>query len=231
MKRLLRKGLRALFGYDPAYFDMYLDKQESFFARLYLQAIEFYLSSLGNGVSLDLLDAGCQTGRLAIPLAKKDYRLVGVDTSGFALRRARQHSQHAGVGIRWIKGDIVKVLPKFEKQSFDTVLCIEVLYLRENFRNILSAFREVLKGKGLLMTSHRPQAYFLKLAQEKGDLETSRFIETHREGALWGSYFNWQTPLELSHLYRSLGFAVREIRPIERSAQEPHYLLVVAHKN
>ena len=130
-----------------------------------------------------------------------------------------------------MKGDILKVLPRFPKESFDAILCIEVLYLRRNFRNILSAFHEVLKGKGLLMTSHRPQAYYLKLAQQKQDIETARFIEKHREGALWGSYFNWQAPSALPDLYRSVGFTVREIRPIERSPDEPHYLLVVAHKN
>ena len=231
MKRLLRKASRALFGYDPDYFDMYLDKEQSFFATLYLQAIEGYLVSSGNGSPLNLLDAGCQTGRLAIPLAKKGYRVIGVDTSGFALKRAKRHSREAGVEVQWRRGNILNVLPGFPKQFFDGILCIEVLYLRQNFREILRVFYEGLKQKGLLITAHRPQAYYLKLAQKKNDEETARFIRTHPEGELWGSYFNWQVPSELETLYRSAGFRVREIRPIERSAEEPHYLLVVADKN
>lgn len=229
MKRLLRKSLRALFSYDPAYFDMYLDAQESFFAAMYLRAMESRLASLRRS-PLDLLDAGCQTGRLAIPLAKGGHRVVGVDTSGFALRRARQHSRREGVGIRWVKGDILGVLGKFRKEPFDGVLCIEVLYLRQNFREILGAFRSVLKEEGVLIASHRPQAYYLKLAKERGDAQAERFIQTHPEGELWGSYFNWQTPSDLPELYRSVGFSVEEVRPIERSAEQPHYLLVVAHK-
>ena len=231
MKRLFRKALRAFFGYDPDYFDMYLDEEEAFFATLYLKAIEGQLVSLENGSPLNLLDAGCQAGRLAIPLAKKGYRVVAVDTSGFALRRARGHGREADVTVQWIRGDIFSVLPKFPKQFFDGILCIEVLYLRQNFREMLKTFYGALKQKGLLIAAHRPQAYYLKLAQEKNDEETARFIRTHPEGELWGSYFNWQVPSELEALYRSVGFRVREIRPIERSAQEPHYLLVVADKN
>ena len=231
MTPLLRKSLRALFGYDPAYCDMYLDEEESFFAKLYLQAMEHGFASSGNGSSLTLLDAGCQAGRLAIPLAKKGHHIVGVDTSRFALRRARHHSRSAGVEVRWVRGDILRVLPKFPRGFFNGILCIEVLYLRRNFRTILTAFHETLRQQGLLMVSHRPPAYYLKLAMEKNDAETARFIQSHHEGELWGSYFNWQVPSELEILYQSLGFTVQEIRPIERSTQEPHYLLVVAHKN
>ena len=231
MKRLLRKTLRALFGYDPDYFDMHLGERESFFATLYLQAIEAHLASLDNRSPLTLLDAGCQTGRLAIPLAKKGHRIIGVDTSGFALRRARAHSRKAGVEVEWKRGDVLRVLPRFPKQFFDGILCVEVLYLRENFREMLKAFYDALKPRKLLITSHRPQAHYLKLAREKNDEAAAGFIRTHREGKLWGSYFNWQVPSELEVLYRSMGFGVREIRPIERSAQEPHYLLVVADKN
>ena len=231
MKRLLRKALRFLFGYDPDYVDMYLDEEESFFATLYLAAIERHLASLENGSPLNLLDAGCQAGRLAIPLAKKGHRVVGVDTSGFALRRAKSHSREAGVEVQWSRGNILNILPRFPKQFFYGILCIEVLYLRQNFREMLKAFYEALKQKGFLIASHRPQAYFLKLAREKNDEGAAKFIRTHSEGKLWGSYFNWQMPSELEAIYRSAGFHVREVRPIERSAQEPHYLLLVADKN
>jgi len=230
VNRILRKGLRALFGHDPHYFDMYLDPEEALLAQRYLQAMTPHLAAVKTGNPLALLDAGCQAGRLAIPLAERGHRLIGVDTSGFALRRARQHSQRARVKIRWIKGDILRVLPKFPPGSFDGILCIEVLYLRQNFLEILEAFRGALRQGGILMTSHRPLTHYLKAARERQDPETARFIETHREGELWGSYFNWQTASELPELYRQVGFSVREIRPIERCTEEPHYLLVVAQK-
>ena len=81
MQKIVRKLLRTIMGYDPAYYDMYADGDESFFARLYLQRILAHLSDAGIRPPARILDAGCQTGRLAIPLAERGFRVTGVDTS------------------------------------------------------------------------------------------------------------------------------------------------------
>lgn len=48
-----------------------------------------------------VLDAGCGTGRVAVELARRGHRLVGVDSDASMLAVARAHS-----GPRWLHGDL-----------------------------------------------------------------------------------------------------------------------------
>ena len=91
MKRIRRKLMRSLLGVDPDYGDMFTSEGERFFAELYLQHIRRHLKEAFGGRAVTILDAGCQAGRLAIPLAKDGHRVTAVDTSSFALKKAKEH--------------------------------------------------------------------------------------------------------------------------------------------
>ncbi|WP_409302426.1 class I SAM-dependent DNA methyltransferase [Peribacillus sp. SCS-155] len=54
-----------------------------------------------------IIDLACGTGRLAIPLAKNGYRLIGVDISEEMLEQAKQKSE--GLEIDWVLQDITKM--------------------------------------------------------------------------------------------------------------------------
>ena len=77
------------------------------------------LALKANGLVLEL---GCGTGRISIPLAKAGVSLVGVDRSDAMLARARQRVRRGGVGrrARLIRGDI-RFLP-FRSASFSLVM-------------------------------------------------------------------------------------------------------------
>lgn len=205
--------MRSLLGVDPAYSDMFLNEGEKFFAELYLEKIRHYLEETFEREKAEILDAGCQAGRLAIPLAKEGYRVTGVDTSGFALKRAKEHAQREGVSLSFVKGDVSSILRK-RVRSYDAILCIEVLYLREKYREFLDLFRERLNPGGLLITSHRTKFYYMSQALKKSDLESALYVLEHSEGKLWDSYFNWQTAEELRDLYRETGFPRVALSPI-----------------
>jgi len=110
MQKTVRKVLRAVANYDPGYYDMYADPNEAFFGRLYLEWILHHAAEAGIRSPGAVLDAGCQTGRLAVPLAQEGFRVTGIDTSGFALRRAKHHAKIAGVTLTLEQGDIAEVL-------------------------------------------------------------------------------------------------------------------------
>jgi 2-polyprenyl-3-methyl-5-hydroxy-6-metoxy-1,4-benzoquinol methylase len=53
-----------------------------------------------------VLELGCGTGRLTIPLASNGFDISGLDSSESMLRRARSKTRDAGVGVTWILGDM-----------------------------------------------------------------------------------------------------------------------------
>src|SRR3989338_3141125 len=112
MHKTVRKVLRAVADYDPDYFDMYADAAEAVFARLYVERVLRHASAAGIRPPSTLLEAGCQAGRLVVPFAKAGFRGTGIDTSGFALRRAREHAKAAGVEAAFIQGDLLQVLSR-----------------------------------------------------------------------------------------------------------------------
>jgi SAM-dependent methyltransferase len=215
MLKIVRKIRRAITGDEPGYHDMVLNRGERFFARLYLHHIREVLAAHQHPIVLSLskdegerprplklLDAGCQTGRLAIPLAKDGHRVTGLDTSGMAVRKARNHAREAGVTLELVRADLGAWLPKQPAGSFDAVLCNEVLYLRENWRELLRGLIRLLRPGGLCFISHRPPAFYLKEATGEGKVE--------------GSYYNWQKRDELERIYRENGIQVLKILPVWR---------------
>jgi SAM-dependent methyltransferase len=53
-----------------------------------------------------ILELGCGTGKITIPLAKQGFRMAGLDLSSAMLTWARQKSGHEGVSVEWIEGDM-----------------------------------------------------------------------------------------------------------------------------
>jgi ubiquinone/menaquinone biosynthesis C-methylase UbiE len=217
MHKTVRKVLRAVANYDPDYYDMYDDAHEAFFAQLYLERITQHARLAGIQPPATLLEAGCQAGRLAIPLARLGFRVTGIDTSGFGLRRAQAHAKAAGVDATWIRGDLLTVLARDPSRQYDVVVCAEVLYLSPRYREMLRALVRALRPGGLLCVSYRPKFYYLLEALRQYDGTTAARVLRQREGRFRDSeYFNWHTEEELRALYRSLGLQWHAMYPIDR---------------
>ena len=215
-QKLIRKLERNLLGKDPQYQDPFHDSAEQFYARIYLKYLFEKIDSEFRHQQIQILDVGCHTGRLSVPLARAGHRVTGVDSSRFHVRRAQHHAEEAGVSdkVRFVKGDGFRFARKLKPGSFDLALCTEVLYQRREFRNDLASLLKTVRTGGLLATSHRTRFFYLIQAIRQRDFRTAKIILNQKEAELWGSYFNWQTPAELKALYREAGAEALWVRPV-----------------
>ncbi|MBI2884897.1 MAG: methyltransferase domain-containing protein [Candidatus Omnitrophica bacterium] len=216
MSQLLRKLRRALLNEDPSFCDMHEDARAQTAAQEYLAVIRPQLQQAFGGRPLTILDAGCQAGRLLVPLAQDGHRLIGIDASIFALRRARQHANERRVRARLHRGDIGRTRRWIKPGSLDVVLCTEVLYLCPNHLDILKTLAGLLKPGGLLIASHRPPLYYIGFGLHHGDPTGAATVLGRSEGnSPEGGYHNWQTEAELRALYTTLGLRVLDCRAID----------------
>jgi SAM-dependent methyltransferase len=78
--------------------------------QLFTDDIPFYLD-LANQRGDPILEVGCGTGRVVLPLAQAGYKVIGVDTSEAMLAIARRHLEnleHLKEQVHLIQGDILQ---------------------------------------------------------------------------------------------------------------------------
>ncbi len=114
---------------------------------------DFIEREIDRDTSVKIIDIGCGTGRHAIELAKRGYRVVGVDLSEAQLIRAREKAQEQGVKVDFRKHD-ARDLPFEGEFDLAIMLCEGGFSLMEtdemNFE-ILKAATKALKSKGRLI--------------------------------------------------------------------------------
>lgn len=118
--------------------------------------IEELLNARGAGVGARILDAGCGAGHFAYELARRGYRVCGLDLSTQMLAEAHKRVVNAAVALPLVRGDILA--PPFKRQSFDAVLCRGVLndLLDDTSRAAaLIALAKALRPRGTLVMDVR----------------------------------------------------------------------------
>ncbi|AFY55833.1 methylase involved in ubiquinone/menaquinone biosynthesis [Rivularia sp. PCC 7116] len=97
-----------------------------------------------------ILDIGCGTGRHSIELAKRGYKVIGIDLSESMLRRAKQKAGEEDVEVKFEKHDARKI-PYLDQFDLVIMLCEGGFSLMEtdemNFQ-ILQNAANALKSKG-----------------------------------------------------------------------------------
>ncbi len=99
-----------------------------------------------------VLELGCGTGRVSLPLAKAGVQLVGIDRSAPMLARAdRRRRGRSRAGLQLVRGDI-RHLP-FRKGAFDMVLApygiLQSLTRDRDLTATLQSVAAVLRPNGL----------------------------------------------------------------------------------
>ncbi|MCC6750694.1 MAG: class I SAM-dependent methyltransferase [Deltaproteobacteria bacterium] len=114
--------------------------------------VRFY-RRIARQVGGPILELGCGTGRIALPLARDGHALVGVDLSRAMLTRARRRAERLPAAardrLRLVQGDIL-ALPL--EGRFQLVVCafntLQHVYRAEALVDLLRGVRERLRPDG-----------------------------------------------------------------------------------
>jgi SAM-dependent methyltransferase len=117
---------------------------------------DFFVSVLADEPARDVLDLGCGTGRLAIVLAGRGYRVTGVDPAAPSLELARR--KPGADRVTWLEGS-TKVLPA---NAFDAALMTshvaQFFVTDAEFATALADLSRALRPRGRLIFDARDPA-------------------------------------------------------------------------
>ena len=118
--------------------------------------VDFIEEEIGRDKSKRILDVGCGTGRHSIELAKRGYKVTGLDLSEAQLARARAKAAEAGVDVDFIRADARDF--RFDDPfDFVMMICEGAFPLMEtdemNFRILESIARALKPGGKLILTT------------------------------------------------------------------------------
>jgi 2-polyprenyl-3-methyl-5-hydroxy-6-metoxy-1,4-benzoquinol methylase len=138
--------------------------------------VAFIIEELKLEPGTRILDVGCGTGRHSVELAKRGFRMTGVDLSGGMLDQARKAAAEAGVEIELIQSDATQMKLA---EEFDAALCLcegsfGLLSHHDDARNhglaILSNINAALRPGGrLILTCLNGLLKIRKYSQEDVD--------------------------------------------------------------
>lgn len=83
--------------------------------------VDFLLEVMQVPPTGSLLDVGCGVGRHALELARRGYRVTGVDISAGMLEQARRAAEAEGLPIEWIRADATEFV---SPQAHDGAYCL-----------------------------------------------------------------------------------------------------------
>ena len=110
--------------------------------------IDAILKRLPKG-KLEILDLGCGDGYLSCKIAERGFNVTCIDLSQNRLDKFKD--QAGKLNIKQVLGDVTKV--ELPADSFDVIVCSEVIEHLPNFKEVLAeAFRLLKKGGYFIVT-------------------------------------------------------------------------------
>jgi cyclopropane fatty-acyl-phospholipid synthase-like methyltransferase len=198
------------------------------FTKNALAEVDFIIEELGLTQGCSILDVGCGTGRHSVELARRGYRMTGIDISSGMLAEAKKAAEKAGVEVEWIQADAARFRPK---TVFDAAVCLcegafgllgssddPLAHELAILRNVSKALRP---NANVLFTVLNGLAFARKYNQQ--DVESGRFdpitmtetcsvdYETKSGKKSMEVRERGFVPTELVMMFRQAGFEVKNI--------------------
>jgi 2-polyprenyl-6-hydroxyphenyl methylase / 3-demethylubiquinone-9 3-methyltransferase len=114
---------------------------------------------------IDVLEVGCGGGILSEEIARMGFITTGIDPSEQSLNSAINHSKESKLKIKYEKG-AGENLP-FQKNSFDFVLCCDVLEHVHDLPKVISEISRVLKSGGIFIYDTFNRTFISKISAIK----------------------------------------------------------------
>ncbi|MBC8421503.1 class I SAM-dependent methyltransferase [bacterium] len=156
--------------------------------------IQSILTLLGDD-SKDVLDIGCGSGRLLIPLAVAGHRVVGIDSDSNAIQTATKNLHDAEIDATCIEGDFFHELPLDEQ--VDVIVCcghtFMLLHDVDQALEALTLFKKSLRKGGMVIIDDIPGDLWPEVAEGN-----------------WVNGLNDQAKLQLVWAEDDAVFAIRE---------------------
>ncbi len=162
-----------------------------------------------------VLDAFCGNGRHSLELARKGFKVVGVDTSFSRIAFASHWAREEGEGAAFLVGD-ARTVPV--NQSFDAVVILGGSFthsqVEEENISLLQSLRAVLKPSGLLLIDNPNPLRFWRIRNPEGtSADQSRVLYFDfplGQGETFG-YIRYYGVEAMKNLFRKASLGVRKI--------------------
>lgn len=198
--------------WSPAAYDTRVHPAEAYYGSIYMRYLSPYLEDLNTGSGLDILDAGCGTGRFSIPLAEMGNRIRAVDFHKGSIQVANENAARSGLDIDFIEDDITHAVAAFRDSEFDISMSIEALLICKDYSEIISHLHRITRTGGLLFITHRTPFYYIMQALSEGNYDDAILVQNNTEGRLKKGhhriYYNWQTNAQIDSIYSSNGSTI-----------------------
>lgn len=213
----------------------YAEKYEKeVFAQGTIGEADFIEKELGFNKKRTVLDIGCGIGRHSVELAKRGYRVTGIDLSENMLAKAKAKAETSGVKVKFLRRD-ARAFTFKTKFDLAVMLCEGAFPLMEtdemNFRILKNAASALKKGgkfifstlNGLFPLYHSVKDFInssdpaVRNSGNSFDLmtfrDTNRYTSTDDSGKEVTLDCNerYYVPSEITWLLKSLGFKKIEI--------------------
>lgn len=122
--------------------------KNNFTYRIIFETLNKFLDS-----PRSILDIGCGSGTVAIYLANKGNKVLGVDVSRNAIKACRESTKILGFNNKNIKFEVMSFPEKTITRRFDLIVCSEVIEHLENDNLALKRMFFLLKKNGIAFIS------------------------------------------------------------------------------
>jgi SAM-dependent methyltransferase len=192
--------------------------------------VDFLEQELNHDQTQSILDIGCGTGRHSIELARRGYKVTGIDLSESMLAKAREKASVAGVNVLFVQAD-AREFSFPGKFNLAIMLCEGAFPLMEtddmNFRILQNAYASLQEGGKLVFTTlnglfplfHSVKDFINQDAAQGKSLENSFDLMTFRDYSTYETSNDngtvrilrcnerYYVPSEISWLLKSIGFS------------------------